>query len=87
MSVSGAGMQHMFIPGITTLKMKHAVSDLEESDFWPYIPVSVSFERTFSRLSCYLLALVLMVSFCSVFSTLWYAYSPRFARPNVLQYK
>lgn len=32
-SVSGAGMEHMSTLGITTLKMRHAVSGLEENDF------------------------------------------------------
>lgn len=31
-SASGAGMEHMSTPGITTLKMRHAVSGLEEND-------------------------------------------------------
>lgn len=31
-SVREAGMEHMSIHGIITLKMKHAVSDLDEND-------------------------------------------------------
>ena len=34
-SVRGAGMEHMYILEITTLKMKRDVSDLDESDVLP----------------------------------------------------
>lgn len=50
-SVSGAGTEHMSTPGITTQKMKLAVSDLEENDL-VYISVFVLFERSFCIAVC-----------------------------------